>query len=298
VRRAFWLGVGLGGAAAGGALLVLSAYMAHVITRPRRSQPAAAREVAAELEDVTFRTSDGLTLHGWYWPTPQARAALVVAHGFGMTRVELLELARGLRSCGYAILLFDFRAHGASEGRRSTMGFQEAEDIVAGVHFLLGRPDLRGCSIGVLGISMGGAAALLATAREPAIGAVVADSAFATLHEVAAGGLRALYRLPPFPFAPLIVRFGEALTGHRIAANRPVDAVAAIAPRPLLLIHGVQDRLIPLSNAQALYAAASAPRELWVVPDVGHASAHHQMPDEYLARVDTFFGRALAPASP
>lgn len=291
MRRAGWLG--LGGVAAGGALLALSAYMAHVITRPHRPGPVAAGDIDAGLDEVTFPTGDGLTLRGWYWPADQPRAAIVVAHGFAMTRLELIELARGLQARGYAMLLFDFRAHGASDGRRSTIGAREAEDVVAGVRFLRGRPELRHCAIGVLGVSMGAVAALLAAAREPAIAAVVADSAFTTLHEIAAGGLRLLYHLPPFPFVPLIVRFGEALTGHRITANRPVDAVAAIAPRPLLIVHGAQDRLIPLANAHALYAAAGAPKELWVVPDMGHVAAHHQVADEYLARVDDFFSRAL-----
>ncbi len=179
---------------------------------------------------------------------------------------------------------------------RSTIGYREAGDIGAAVAWLRARPELDGRRIGVAGISMGAAATILAAAEQPDIAAVCADSSFATLRDAAAG-LRQFHRLPAFPFAPLIVRFGELLTRASIGLNRPIDAVAAIAPRPLLLIHGADDRLIPLDNARALYEAAGQPKELWVLPELGHASAFVLATDEYLRRLDRFFARALAPAA-
>src|SRR3954466_5177647 len=154
--------------------------------------PIAAHEIAPEVEDITFRTGDGLTIHGWYLPHDAPRAAIVIAHGFGMSRVELLDLARGLRARGHAILLFDFRAHGASEGTRSTIGYHEAHDVAAAAHFLHDRPELAGRAGGALGPPMGAVAAILAAAEEPLIAAVVADSAYATLGAIAVGGLRLL----------------------------------------------------------------------------------------------------------
>src|SRR6185312_8086345 len=110
-----------GGAALAGLTLAASAYLAHRITSPRRIMPIAAREIAPGVEDVTFHTDDGLTIHGWYLPHDAPRDAIVIGHGFAMNRVELLDLALGLRARGHAVLLFDFRAHGASEGARSTI---------------------------------------------------------------------------------------------------------------------------------------------------------------------------------
>jgi uncharacterized protein len=286
-----------GGAALAGLTVAASAYMAHVITRPRRIVPVATREIAPEVEDITFRTDDGLTLHGWYLPHDDPRDALVVSHGFAMSRVELLDLARGLRARGHAVLLFDFRAHGASEGGRSTIGYREAEDVAAAARFLAARPELAGRPIGALGLSMGAVATIGAAAREPLIAAVVADSGYATLHAIAAGGLRVLYRLPAFPFAPLIIRFGEMLTRARIGAARPIADVGRIAPRPLLIIHGERDRLIPLADAHALHAAAGDPKELWTLPGIDHARAFHHAGDEYLRRLDAFFTAALAPTA-
>ncbi|HEX6740107.1 MAG TPA: alpha/beta fold hydrolase, partial [Vicinamibacteria bacterium] len=229
--------LGLGALGVGASVLGVagSATVAHILTRPRRLRAVAVREIDEGVEEVTFRTDDGLTLRGWYLPSQAPRDAIVICHGFAMNRHELLDLARALRERGHAVLLFDFRAHGASEGARSTIGYREADDIRAAVAHLCDRPELAGRRIGAAGISMGAAAALLAAAREPAIAAVVADSSFATLRGIAADGLRALARRPvryvptpklpavlaprlralarlPALYAPLVVRFGELLT--------------------------------------------------------------------------------------
>jgi len=271
-----------------------SAVMAHFITRPRPLGHVPGSALGTLIDDVQFRAEDGVTLHGWYFGHPAPRAAIALGHGFGMTRADLVELARGLRERGYAVLLFDFRAHGGSEGRRSSIGYHEARDVVAAARFLHGQRELAGCRIGVLGMSMGAAAAIIATAQEPVIEAVVADSGFTSLQAIVVGGLRLLYRLPAFPFAPLIVRFGEILIGARLGAMRPIDHIARIAPRPVLIVHGERDRLIPVAEAHALHAAARQPVELWIVPDSGHARAASKVAEEYLRRVDEFFSDALA----
>ena len=271
-----------------------SATVAHFLTRPRDLRRVAPRTIDASVAPVTFRTVDGLALDGWYLAHPAARDALILCHGFAMHRRELLDVAQGLHARGHAVLLFDFRAHGTSEGRRSTIGFRETQDIAAAVDFLRARPELAGCPIGVAGISMGAAAALLATARDPRIGAVAADSSFATLEAIAAHGLRSFCRLPAFPFTPLVLRFSELLTAARIRANRPIDAIPAIAPRPVLLIHDETDQLVPVAHTRALYAAAGEPKECWITSGLGHASLWLHLAPEYIARLDAFFTRALA----
>ncbi|HET8630589.1 MAG TPA: alpha/beta fold hydrolase [Thermomicrobiales bacterium] len=285
--------LGAAGLGAGALLLATSAVMGHTITRPRRVAVLAARDLEPDLEEVTFRTADGLALSGWYLPAARPRDAVIICHGFAMSRNELLDLARGLRARDHAVLLFDFRAHGASAGDRSTIGYREATDIVAAVDFLRARPELAGRRIGVAGVSMGAAAAIQAAAREPRIAAVVADSSFAALDDVAANGIRLLYRLPRYPFAPLVIRFGELFCRTPIGLNRPIGAIGRIAPRPLLLIHCASDRLVPLTEARLLYAAAGEPKELWVVPDLDHACASLGLREDYLDRLDAFFSGAL-----
>ncbi|MFN8515297.1 MAG: alpha/beta hydrolase [Thermomicrobiales bacterium] len=290
------LGVALAAVGLGATALTLggSATLAHVLTRPRDLRRVPRRTIDETVLPVRFRTDDGLAIEGWYLAHAEARDALVICHGFAMNRHELLDIAQGLRARGHAVLLFDFRGHGTSEGQRSTIGLRETREIAAAVDFLQARPELAGRPIGVAGISMGAAAALLATARDPRIAAVAADSSFATLEEIAASSLSTFSRLPTFLISALILRFAELLTAERIRAHRPIDAIAAIAPRPILLIHDETDQFIPVAHAHALYAAARGPKECWITPCLGHASIWAHRADEYVARLDDFFGRALA----
>jgi fermentation-respiration switch protein FrsA (DUF1100 family) len=289
------LGWGLAAAGLGATALTLggSATLAHLLTRPRDLRRVPQRTIDDSVLPVRFRTDDGVAIDGWYLGHTDARDALVICHGFAMNRHELLDIAQELRARGHAVLLFDFRAHGTSEGLRSTIGLRETREIAAAVDFLQALPELAGRPIGVAGISMGAAAALLATARDPRIAAVAADSSFATLEEIAARGLRVFCRLPPFPFAPLILRFGELLTAERIRSHRPIDALAAIAPRPILLIHDETDQFVPVAHMHALFAAASGPKEYWTTPGLGHASLWAHRSAEYIDHLDDFFTRAL-----
>jgi dipeptidyl aminopeptidase/acylaminoacyl peptidase len=275
-----------------------SATLAHIVTRPRHLRAIASREIDATVEEITFRTPDALTLGGWYLPCASARDLLIICHGYAMNRHELLDLAQALRERGHAVLLFDFRAHGSSGGVRSTIGYREAGDIIAAIDWAAAHPALAGLPIGVAGISMGAAASLLAAAREPRIAAVAADSSFAALAESATGSLRVLCHPAAVPLGPLIIRFSEILTSARIGINRPIDAIAAIAPRPVLIIHDTEDHFIPVQNAFALHEAAGEPKALWVQPGRGHASLWLCRADDYVERLDQFFAGSLTATRP
>ena len=148
---------------------------------------------------------------------------------------------------------------------------------------------------------MGGAAALLAAAESPEIDAVVADSSFAVLRHAVREGAR-LRGYPPAivrPLAYLSCRTAAIWLRYPMRSGDPINAVRHIAPRPLLLIHGGADTFILPEEALALHAAAGDPRELWLLPDVGHARALEANVDTYRDRVSTFFASALAgPARP
>jgi len=111
-------------------------------------------------------------------------------------------------------------------------------------------------------------------------------------------GVHAKTGLPSFPFAPLIVFFGERETGVPIAAVRPVDAIGRLAPRPVLLIRAGRDTWVPAGNADLLYAAAGEPKELWDAPAAEHSRVQDAYPDEYERRVAGFFDRYLRTARP
>jgi fermentation-respiration switch protein FrsA (DUF1100 family) len=248
----------------------------------------------AQWEDVRFRSTDGLELAGWYLPPdPDGDGAtLIYLHGARNQREEMLAQAVMLRQHGYGALLFDMRAHGESEGEVSTLGYAEVEDLRGALAYLQTRPEVNGERIGVVGHSMGGAVAIRGAARIPAIRTVVAQSAYTSVEDNIATGVRAFMRLPPV-FAPLVTWFGERETGLDIRQVRPIEDVSQIAPRAILIVQGAQDPAVPPENGIRLYEAAKEPKEFYLVPEAGHGGYMHVAPQAFERRVVRFLERHL-----
>jgi uncharacterized protein len=241
-------------------------------------------------EDITFRTADGLNLRGWWLPQPGSRRVVVGLAGHRSPKADLLGIGSGLWRAGNNVLLFDWRSRGESDIAQHSLAYYELRDAEAAVAYALER--VPQAQIGLIGYSMGASVAILLAARSTQILAVAADSPFTGIAEVVAHGVARL-RLP----ARLVVPMADALTGwrygYRFGAVRPIEAVAALSPRPLLLIHGGADSLIPVSHAHTLYAAAREPKELWVVDGTEHCGAYFADRAGYVERVAAFFERHL-----
>jgi fermentation-respiration switch protein FrsA (DUF1100 family) len=274
-------------------VIVFAYWNACNLIRPRHapmtSTPA---EGGLSYESVTFTSADGLRLAGWYIPSHN-RATVILCHGLGDNRVGLLPQVALLAEHGYGSLLFDLRAHGESEGEMVTYGYAETDNVLAAVDYLLSRPDVDPERIGILGESLGAATALRAAARSTYLKAVVAESAFTSLEDEVASSFTVFSGLPAFPFAPLTVAFAQWQTGLRISEVRPIADIPSIAPRPVFIIHGTDDELIPAEQGLGLYEAAGEPKALWMVDGLGHGSALEISPDEYEKRVIGFFDKAL-----
>ncbi|NIO70004.1 MAG: alpha/beta fold hydrolase, partial [Anaerolineae bacterium] len=193
--------------------------LVHTRRAPITSTPV---ERGLSFEPVSFTSTDGLRLVGWYIPSRNG-AAIILCHGLRCNRVDMLPQAVLLAEHGYGSFLFDFRAHGESEGEMLTYGYGETEDVLAAVDYLLSRPDIDPQRIGILGGSLGAATALRAAARSAHLKAVVAESAFTSLEDEVACSFKAFSGLPAFPFAPLTVAFAQWQTGRRISEVRPTD---------------------------------------------------------------------------
>jgi len=204
-------------------------------------------------------------------------------------------LGRALMDAGFAVLAFDFRSWGESGGARITFGHREADDVVGAVVFVK-REGGRDHRIGAVGLSMGAAAVIFAAARTPDIAALVADSSYARLDKAVRGVLR---RAGPFasPAWRHAAWIGERLIGTRLASVAPIEAIASIAPRPVLIIHGRRDRLTAVEDARALHRACGEPKDLWVIGAAGHARTRRIGMDVYDRRIAAFFRRHLPPAA-
>lgn len=245
-------------------------------------------------ELVRMRTRDAIDIRGWYVPPSENPGAVIIyVHGLGENRQTMLEQAAVLVNHGYGALLIDFRNHGESGGDLTTLGYSEPLDIAAAVEFLQSRPEVNPHQIGVLGESLGAVTAIRAAAQMPELRAVVAASAFTSIEENVASGVRQITGLPPFPFAPLVIFFGEQETGLSIRDVRPIDDVAQIAPRALLLLHGAQDQLLVPENSQRLYDAAGEPKGLVYFPSGAHSGLQESAPELWEREVAGFLDRYL-----
>ena len=250
----------------------------------------------ADYEDVSFNSEDGITLKGWLVKTSPPRKplpAIIICHGVGANKSDFTELAVQLMKRGYFVLLFDFRDHGESGGSRTSLGYLEQKDVFAAIDYLKTRREIDKNRIGIFGFSMGGASAILAAARTGAFAAVVADSAFTSLRDQARDAITGFYHLPSFPFLHLAVLGYEIYFQTRVNNISPVSVIERISPKPVLIIAGDGDRMIPVDNGRKLFAASKEPKELWIIPGAGHGGTLSAAGSEYEKRVGEFFDKYL-----
>lgn len=253
-------------------------------------------EFKADYEEVLFTSADGIVLKGWLIkPARHVRksSAIIICHGVGANRSDFTELAVSLAQRGHFVLLFDFRAHGESGGRRTSLGYHEQKDVTAAHAFLQSRPEVADDRIGIYGFSMGGSAAIITAAKTGAFSAIVADSAFTSLRDQARDAITGFYRLPAFPFLHLTVLGYELYFQTGVDAVSPISVIATVEPCPVLIIAGEGDNLIPVDNGKKLFAAAGRPKELWIISGADHGGTLAAAGSEYEKRVGEFFDKYL-----
>lgn len=277
--------------AAAGSYTAVCALIAARFTRARRQQPAPWLDSAAP---VRLAARDGRArIDGWYLDPGCARGAVLFVHGKDACRGDELKspsgpLARELVAAGFAVLTIDLRGHGTSSRARLTYGERERHDVLGAVDWLRAQGHRR---IGVLAASMGASTAWLAAADEPAIDALVADSAFADFAQMIERQYRRLSRLPGF-FLPGALALGRLMTGVDLRRVNPLARARDLAGRPVLVIHSEGDRFVPVDDARALAAASGA--ELWTTATQRHIGSYVGEPAAYTQRVLGFFERHLA----
>ncbi len=278
-------------------IVILPLILVYANTHPPRYQlhipPSTFK---ADYESISFSSEDGIALKGWLLkpshPRPKS-PAVIICHGVGANKSDFTELAASISQRGYYMLLFDFRAHGESGGRRTSLGHLEQKDIVAALDFIKTRPEIDPKRIGIYGFSMGGATAILAAAKARAFRAIVADSAFTNLRDQARTAVTGFYHLPAFPFLHLAVLGYELYFQTRVDKVSPVSVIGMIAPTPVFVIAGEGDALIPAENGRRLFAAANEPKKLWIIPGAEHGATLAAAGSEYEKRVGEFFDRYL-----
>jgi alpha-beta hydrolase superfamily lysophospholipase len=252
----------------------------------------------ATYERIRITSADGTRIRGWFVPVKEGvtpRGMAVVCHGYTGNRATMLPYAEFLHRAGYAVLLPEFRAHGWSGGGRISFGIGESLDLHAALDWIGEQEALRDLPLVLLGESMGASVVLLVAAERPEVQAVVADSPYARFDVAVEGRFVSLLGEKVGPrLAPPVRRIGERILGIRSEDIAPEKAIVAIAPRPVLLIQGLADRLIHPQNAYRLMAAAPGNATLWEVADAEHVCSIYLAREEYIERVTAFLQTALS----
>ena len=289
-----WTRLWLAPASIIGLLVILSGALAVTFTvvpptALGRSTPAS---VGLPYRNVTFTTRDGVRLSGWYVPS-RNRAAVVLMHGSGSTRTAVLPQAGVVGRHGYGVLLVDARGHGRSGGRGMDLGWYGDQDTSAAVTFLTHQPGIDPFRIGVLGLSMGGEEAIGAAAADQRIHAVVAEGATARTAADKANWL-------PGGVSGAVQRGLDLLTFGLTdlltpaSPPAPLDNAVRAADRTqfLLITAGtVPDETLA---AHALDAAAPPTRvRVWNVPGAGHTGGLATAPRAWAQHVIAFLDAEL-----
>lgn len=237
-----------------------------VFFQPHRLQVATPDQLGLAYQQAIFKTRDGLELLGWFLPAKgSALGTVLQLHGNAENISTHFASLAWMPARGFNVFIFDYRGYGASEGDATLAGAQI--DIDAALDALLARNDVDKDRIVMYGQSLGGALAAYYVAHSPRrdrLRALVLESTFSDYVEIAREKFADHWITWPFQWLPYLA-VDDSFS--------PLPSMAKISPLPLLVLHGDQDRIVPVHHAKLLYDAALEPKQLWIVPGAGHIQA-------------------------
>ena len=279
------------------AVVSISAYKGWKLLHPEKEVIAAfTSNIVPEYRDISFRSSDkSLQLKGWFFQLKNSNRTVILAHSYGKNRLEYgeksINMIKSFLDKGYNVFTFDFRNSGQSDGKFTTMGYYEKEDLKAAIKYV-GEQGAK--YIVLMGFSTGASASLLA-AEEQKVTAVIADSPYASLETYLKSDLDRWTGLPAFPFNQTVLYAMEIFSGMETGNADTVGNMDRLKPCRLLLIHSKNDNIIPVENSRKLQSVYSgyAPdnAEIWETASEGNAASYLEDPEGYMDRVFKFLDK-------
>ena len=242
------------------------------------------RRISIPLEDSDIR------LGGWYSSMGDSACLVVLFHGYASEKTSMLKEAAAFRELGCSVLLVDFRGSGESTESYTTVGYDEAQDVKASLHFA--EANLPHSNLVLFGQSMG-AAAILCAIRKGQVNpdAVIIESVFDRLLNTIRNRFH-LLGLPSFPSAELVAFWGGIQTGFNAFGHNPVDYAESVSC-PVLFLHGVDDPKALIEEGRRVFDVISGIRVFVEFPNCGHESLIGCDPERWKVAVTKFFNNAL-----
>jgi fermentation-respiration switch protein FrsA (DUF1100 family) len=241
-------------------------------------------------ESVSFESESGATVHGWWCPAVESRGVVLLLPGIRANRLDMVGRARFLRRANYSVLLIDLQATGETKGDHITFGWKESRDVLAAVDFIRQqKPEGR---IAIIGSSLGGAAALLATPPLK-IDAMVLEAVYPTIEIATRNRMENYLGAVGRTLTPLLLMQLQPRLGVSPSLLRPIDHIAAV-DSPVFIISGDKDKNTRPADTRMLFEQARSPKQLWLVPNAGHVDLHQAQRIDYESRVLTFVEQAFS----
>lgn len=257
------------------------------INIPRPNKSSTISDSTFQYEHLIIPASNGVTLGAWYAPAEGNRPLVILFHGYAVDKAKLLAEAESFREMNCSVLLIDFRGSGQSSESYTTIGYDEADDVVSTTRFADER--LPRTRLILYGQSMGGAAVLRAAG---VLGvkpdAIIIEAVFDRLINTVRNRFK-MMGVPSFPAADLLVFWGGRQAGFNGFSHNPVDYATGVSC-PVLFIHGTNDLRASPDEARQVYSAVSGPKSFVEFPGAGHESCLSQSPDRWKEAVGAFLG--------
>ena len=279
-----WLAAKVILASIGFIVVVSLAQVIISIHPPRYFDPDTPDKYGLPYENVSFITSDNITIKAWLLKSKKANGTVIVGHGYPFNKGNILPVAKFLYP-DYHLLFYDHRYFGESGGRITTVGIKEGEDVKAAVKFVHRKFGKN--PVALYGFSLSASAMLMSNLT---VKAIIADSPYADLER--------MIKHTFFIFGPL--KFPFVITTNLLARlffkvdPKTVSPAMAVkkTKTPILVIHGERDTQIPVENSKKI-KESNPDIELWIVPNAGHGEAYALAKDEYEKRIKDFLKKHM-----
>ncbi|QKG55944.1 alpha/beta fold hydrolase [Hymenobacter sp. BRD128] len=258
-----------------------------ILTGLKNPKPVNLAPPAFPYETITLPGPNG-RLAAWYGPVLRARGTVVLCHGYTSDKSRLRPEASYFRQLGYAVLLLDFSGNGASAGYQTTIGYREADDVVAAYHWALARQPGR--PVVLYGVSMGAVAILRAEGElglRPA--ANIVECPYGSMLQTAQNRFVSMH-LPPFPLANLLVFWGSVENGYW-AFGLNAGEYARHVTTPTLLLWGTADPRVTRAETDTIFAHLAGPKERVDFAGSGHEPYWHKHPRQWQVVVARFLAK-------